>query len=473
MFELSRPTPRLRFQGDPNELAELRPLALHELDVMRRENVFDLPVYSRTLRLPTGERIVCRRTGMLDSVAIEARPSTRAETWDRHGRSQPEPPEGSFYAIPECLARYEGLTDLTNAIPDGDLAGWTVGCGNAVTVCAPGEVGLPEPQGLPEADLNREVGVFRLPGGAGSGLLFGRTHIPDDAPFSVSCLVRLNASLAYDYTYDDRDILNPLRPYFLQSADGSTFTWDCPGDISPLLGFCSPHLHPDWTATITYPWAPWNENFNHNTEQLAGARRLTERPCPEAPLLADDGYRDALGNDYPYPYGFLMGLQAAGLFVYGGTRLLGARISNFETQTGYAPVLTDALELGLWHHVVLTHAADGTIRIYLARKDSRQAWTYGGTQPLCAMDTACSYTMCGINAWTLRNGTTGAAIGAYRMNPTMDVALPRFFHYALSASQAFLLQQEALDGLFVADDHEVAQGTAQGLTPITIERETA
>ena len=34
MFELSRPTPRLRFQGDPNELAELRPLALHELDVM-------------------------------------------------------------------------------------------------------------------------------------------------------------------------------------------------------------------------------------------------------------------------------------------------------------------------------------------------------------------------------------------------------------------------------------------------------
>ena len=77
--------------------------------------------------------------------------------------------------------------------------------------------------------------------------------------------------------------------------------------------------------------------------------------------------------------------------------------------------------------------------------------------------------MCGINAWTLQNGLTGAEIGAYRMTPVMDVALPRFFHYALSTDQAYLLQLEALAGVFVADDHEVAQATALGLTPITIE----
>jgi hypothetical protein len=473
MLQDFRPTPRLRFRDDAGELAGLRQAALRELDVMRRENVLDLPVYARTVLLPTGERIVCRRTGLLDSIDIQAPSAGRREVWDRGGRTRPVAPEGTFYAIPECLARYEGMTGLTNAIPDGSLAGWSVGLGKAVTVCRPGQAGLSEAQGLPEAGLDREVGVFSLPGGAASGLLFGRAHIPDEAPFSVSCLVRLNAPLAYDSTYDDRNVLNPLRPYFLQSTDGQTFTWDCPGDIAPLLGFCSPHLHPDWSATITYPWAPWNENFNHNIEQLAGAKRLTASPCPEAPLLAGDGYRDALGHDYPYPYGFILGLQAAGLFVYGGNRLLGARISNFETQIGYTPVLTDALEIGLWHHVVLTHDSDGTIRIYLAREDCRQAWTYGGNQPLCAMDAACTSTMCGVNAWTLRNGTTGAAIGAYRMNPAMDVALPRFFHYALSASQAFLLQQEALDGLFVADDHEVAQGAAQGLTPITIERETA
>jgi hypothetical protein len=472
-MEAFRPTTRVRYDGDAGELSALRQTALRELDVMRRENVLDLPIYARTVVLPTGERIVCRRTGLLDSIDIQAAPASRREIWDRTGRSRTEAPEGTFYAIPDCLARYEGVTSLTNAIPDGALAGWSVGLGNAVTVRRPEEADLPEAQGLPEAGLDREVGVFCLPGGAASGLLFGRTHIPDDAPFSVSCLVRLNDTLEYDYTYDDRDVLNPFRTYFLQSANGQTFTWDCPGDIAPVLGFCSPHLHPDWSATVTYPWTPWNADFSRNTEKLSGAKRLEAPPCPDAPTLAGDGYRDALGNDYPYPYGFILGLQAAGLFVYGGNRLLGARISNFETQTGYTPVLTDALGLGLWYHVVLTHADGGTMQIYLARQDSSQAWTYAGSQPLCAMDSACAYTMSGVNAWTLHNGTTGAAIGAYRMNPVMDVALPRFFHYALSASQACLLQQEALDGLFVADDHEVAQAAAQGLTPITIERETA
>jgi len=131
------------------------------------------------------------------------------------------------------------------------------------------------------------------------------------------------------------------------------------------------------------------------------------------------------------------------------------------------------VDLDVWHHVVFTHAADGTARIYLARQDTDDAWAYSGNQPLCAMDTACQYTFSGVNAWTLHNGRTGADIGAYRMNPVMDVALPRFFHYALSAAQAYLLQLEALEGLFVADDHEAAQGAAQGLSPITIERETA
>jgi hypothetical protein len=55
----------------------------------------------------------------------------------------------------------------------------------------------------------------------------------------------------------------------------------------------------------------------------------------------------------------------------------------------------------------------------------------------------------------------------------MDVALPRFFHYALSPGQAWLLSLEALSGLFVADDHETAQATAYGLAPVTIVKEDA
>ena len=74
---------------------------------------------------------------------------------------------------------------------------------------------------------------------------------------------------------------------------------------------------------------------------------------------------------------------------------------------------------------------------------------------------------------TQQRVTTGAAIGAYRMNPVMDVCLPRFFHYALSPAQAYLLQLEALTGLFVADDHEASQAAALGLTAITIPKEAS
>ena len=467
-----RPTPRLRYDGDAATLAGLRGQALRELAVMDRENVFDLPVYSRVLRLPDGETIVCRRTGCLDALTLAA---PRRQEPQAPGRPLPRPVpgrEGAFFAIPDCLARYEGLQSLDNAIPDGALAGWSLGLGDAVSVVTPADADLPSFEGLPAAGIDRAPGVFVLPGGAASGLLFGRDHIPDDAPFSVSCLLRLRAFLDYDYTYDARGVLNPFRPYFLQSADGANFTWDCPGSISPVLGFCSPHLKADWTETVTYPWSPWNDDYTANTEELTGAKRV-DTACPGAPLLAGDAYRDARGNAYPHPYGFILGLQAAGLFLYNGNRLLGARISHFEGQFGYAPALTDALEYDLWHHVVMTHETDGTVRVYVAREDSAAATVWSGVQPLCAMDDACVYQASGVNAWTLQNARTGAAIGAFRMNPAMDVALPRFFHYALSADQAYLLQLEALTGLFVADDHELGQAAAAGLTPILIPKEAS
>lgn len=467
-----RPTPRLRFAGEVAALAGLRATGLRELAAMDRENVFDLPVYGRSLVLPGGETVVCRRVGALDTVEIRApRPRERRPA-DRVGRPELPEREGRFYAIPGCLARYDGLSSLGNAIPDGPLAGWSVGCGRDVAVVAASRAGLAEPLGLEAAGIVRERGVFLLPGGPSSGLLFGRDHIPDSAPFSVSCLVRLRERLEYDYTFDAKSVLNPFRAYLLQSADGRDFTWDCPGSIAPVLGFCSPHLHPGWTETVTYPWSPWNTDFPANTQRLTGARRA-DTACPDAPHLAGDGYRDAAGNAYPHPHGFVLGLQAAGLFLYNGDRLLGARLSHFETQVGYAPALSDPLEIGVWHHAAMTHEADGAVRLYLAREDRTEARAFAGVQPLCAMDAACAYQASGVNAWTLEVGSDRQAIGAYRMNPVMDVALPRFFHYALSPGQAYLLQLEALAGLFVADDHEVAQAAGAGLTPVSIEKEAS
>ncbi|WP_245611349.1 hypothetical protein [Solidesulfovibrio alcoholivorans] len=476
-----RPTARLRVPGGlagagledgETYLARLRARALRELGVMHRENVFELPVFSRTVRLPGGETLVCRRNGSLDSVDILAPAGWEAAPRRRALPGTQVREAGSFFAIPDCLARYEGGDGLENAVTDGTLAGWSLGLGDAVTVVAPGEVGLAEPEGLPEAGIARRRGVFVLPGGAASGLLFGRDHIPDDAPFSVSCLVRLREALDYDYTYDARGVYNPFRVYLLQSADGADYTWECPGSISPLLGFCSPHLHPDWSATVTYPWAPWNADYAAYTETLLGAKRV-ETACDGAPLLAGEAYADARGAAYPHPWGFVIGLQAAGLFLYNGDRLLGARLSRFESQFGYAPAVSDPIARGVWHHVVMTHAADGAVRLYVAAADAADAVVYAGRQPLCAMDAACAYQASGVNAWTLHNGATDAAIGAYRMNPVMDVCLPRFFHYALSPAQAYLLQLEALTGLFVADDHEASQAAALGLTAITIPKEAS
>ncbi|MEA4858282.1 hypothetical protein [Solidesulfovibrio sp.] len=475
MSEDFRPTVRLRLTGDPEDfegLARLRGLALRELEAMRQENRHELPVYSRSLCLSGGERIVCRRVGSLDSLDIVAGPRRSRAVPVRPWPSPRLAGEGSFYVIPDCLARYEGLFGLENAVTDGDLAGWSMGLGNDVSIIPAGQAGLPQPQSLPEAGIARDRGVFVLPGGAGSGLLFGRDHIPDGASFSVSCLVRLHAALEYDYTYDDRDVLNPIRAYFLQSVDGEAFTWDCPGSIAPLLGFCSPHLHPGWSAALTYPWAPWNADYAANTETVTGVRRV-ETACDGAPKLAGEAYRDARGVAYPNPDGCIVGLQAAGLFVYNGNRLLGARLSNFESQFGYAPAVSDPLRYGLWHHVVMTHEADGAVRVYLAAADAAAATVYAGRQPLCAMDGDCDYQKSGHNAWTLRLGRSGEAVGAFRQNPVMDVALPRFFHYALSPAQAYLLQLEALTGLFVADDPEAAQAAALGLTPVTIAKEAS
>ena len=321
---------------------------------MRRENVFDLPIYARGLTLPTGEHIECRRIGALDCLTITTPRLHPATEVTRIAPDTPLPPPGYFYAIPQCLARYEGITSLVNAIPDGALAGWSLGPGNAVTICRPGKAGLSEAAGLPEAGLNREVGVFELPGGSGSGLLFGREHIPDNSPFSVSCLVRLREPLEYDYTYDARGVYNPFRTYLLRSDDGERFTWDGPGDIAPLLGFCSPHLHPGWSETVTYPWAPWNENFVKNVEQLAGAKRLTDQVCAEAPLLAGKAYTDALGQAYPHPYGFMLDtwvataaatrtVQAASAALSGSAILYPAA----STDTGYANNVGEYFATGL------------------------------------------------------------------------------------------------------------------------------
>jgi len=469
--------PAVREFGDRQAAAALRPAAWRELAAMRRQNVNDLDAVSRTVRFDDGRVIACRRLGGRELVHLYAPPARdrRSAAVETGTRLRPAP-DGHFYVIPGCLARYDGVSGLQNAIADGLLAQWRLGTGSRVAILPFDQTGLPDPGVAPLAGWERSFNAFSLPGGEGSGLLYGPGHIPTSGAFSVSCLFRLTSRLNYDYTFDDRGVFSPIRPYVLQSLDGETFTWTCPGSLSPVAGFCEPDFHPGWSEEITYPWAPWNEDFSRRTETLTGIKRVSQA-CPDAPLLTPDGaagspYRDAQAAAYPHPHGFVAGMRTAGLFVADGDRLLAGRISDFSTQYGFAPILTPSLDLGVWRHAVLSYAEGGATVLHLAAQgQTPDQWAaYETVQPVGAMAMDQGYAASGVNSGFFVSDRTGERISGFRMNAAMDVALVRFFHHALDADQARLLHYEAFFGEFVADEFEAGPLAAQGLTPIVIGR---
>lgn len=469
--------PVLREHGDRAATAALRPMALRELAIMRRLNMGNLPEVSRTLRFDDGRAIVCARTGGREVVHLYA-PLDRERpdgTMPGLRRRLPERDRTAVYVIPGCVARYDGVDGLENAIPDGPLSGWSLGTGSRVNRLPFAGLGLPRPGTVPEAGLVRDVTAFELPGGDGSGLLYGPGHIPSAGAFALSCLFRLKSPLPYDYTFDDRGVLSPIRCLVLQTDDSERFSWSCPGSLSPVLGYCQPHLHPGWSEDATYPWAPWNEDFAGHVERVTGIRRVDES-CPDAPLLAPaqngDAYRDARGLAYPHPHGFVAGMRLAGLFIADGDRLLAGRIADFPGEAGMPVIRTGSIPLNVWHHAVVSHAPDGTTTLSLAALDQHPAqWDLWRTrQGVTEMDMGQGYAASGVNAGTLYSRGGTHAVSSFRMNAALDVALIRFFHQALDEDQAGLLHCEAFCGEYAADEYEIGPIEAAGLTPIVIGR---
>lgn len=475
MFRQCAPPPTVRITGGALAGEALRGAGARELETLRRLNPMDLEICSRTLRLNDGSVVACRREFGREFVDIRA-PQAGERAGAKAGlENLRRERERYFYVIPGCVARYDAVFGVGNNIPDGALAGWSLGLGVNTTVLPFEATGFFTPGSVGETGLWREFNAFSLPGGYGSGLLYARGHIPEAGAFSVSCLFRLNAPLEFDYAYADKGTLSPILSRVLLSEDGQYWDWDCPGSISPLMGFCSPHLHYDWSESITYPWAPWNEDFAANSETLQGVRRIEER-CPGAPLLAG-GYPgspfvDGLGRLYPHPAGFVAGVQGVGLFIYDGDRLMAAKMSDFKSQYAYAPVLSDRVAVGVWHFAAMTYEADGSARLYLAPEGQTDALAhFAGNQPVCALDAAFDKTASGVNSYYIISDLTKERISQFRMNPAMDIAMPRFFHYALSPGQVRLLQLEATGGVFVADEHEAGELVAAGYEPIVIGRE--
>ncbi|MDQ7831398.1 MAG: hypothetical protein RDU30_06685 [Desulfovibrionaceae bacterium] len=472
------PPPVVREHGDRLEAAALRPMARRELAAMHRQNTGGLDAVSRTVRLDDGRVILCRRQAGQDMMDLYA-------PIRREGRPPTPPPrtrrrpglDGSFFVIPGCVARYDGVSGLENAIPDGPLAGSRLGTGLRVSLLPFADTDLPDPGVVPETGDERVYNAFRLPGGEGSGLLYGPGHIPASGAFSISCLFRLTQRLDYDYAFEDRGVLSPIRPYVLETLDREAFTWSCPGSLSPVAGSCQPDFHPGWTEEITYPWPPHTGDFSRPAERLTGIRRVSES-CPDAPLLAPDGpgespYRDDRGDAYPHPHGFVTGMRLAGLFIVDGDRLLAGRLADVEADGGLAPIRTPPLPLWSWRHAVFSCAADGAAVLSLAAQDQTpEAWAaYAAPQSARAMDMGGGYAASGVNSGHFISENTGERISGFRMNAALDVALVRFFHHALDADQARLLHFEAFRGEFAADDFEAGPLAAKGLSPIVIGRQ--
>jgi len=321
--------------------------------------------------------------------------------------------------------------------------------------------------------------VYRLPGGVDSGMYLSKDHLPGNTIFSFSCAFRLNEKLEYDYSFDERGVLNPIRSYYLKSSNGTQWKWDCPGSLSPVIGWASPQYFTSDAESVTFPWAPWNEDFTN--ESLATGMKAADIACDGAPLLADtwsasSPYWDNNDppNPYPYPKGFITGMRLFGLFVYNGNQLLCGRLNDFMGQYQLSPIITPEIELGQWLHTAVVQETDGTLNLYLANKTTKVATRYSvaslldGMEPPTAYDAAYDYAFVGYNSWYVRLLTNGEKISHFSMNPRMDVCLPRFYDRNLTMAEAVLLHREALDGIFVADDFEVGQIEAAGFIPVLV-----
>ena len=303
--------------------------------------------------------------------------------------------------------------------------------------------------------------------------------MPGNATFSFSCAFRLNESLEYDYSFDERGILNPVRSYYLKSSDGKKWTWDCPGSLSPVIGWASPQYFTSDAESVTFPWAPWNDDFTH--ESLVTGFRAADNACSGAPRLADawsasSPYWDANDppNPYPYPKGFITGMRFFGLFVYNGCQLLCGRLNDFMGQYQLSPIVTPGIGLGQWLHATVVQEADGVLNLYLANKTTKNGAHYSamslldGMEPPTVYDAPYDYVFVGYNSWYVKLLTNAEKISHFSMNPRIDVCLPRFYGRSLTMAEAMLLHREALDGVFVADDFEVGQIETAGFVPVLV-----
>lgn len=481
-----------RLEGDRERADTLRGVGLQCKAQLQRENAYDYAVFARTWTERDGIRCTVQRNlgPLVDAYTITIFCPPRARGGEEEIRVQiPVLQPGQFFYVPGCVARYDAVlapalpkshaVHWINAVPGGALKDAVLNYRKDVVLRTRAACGLPAMEGRDQAGISRNIGVYSLPGGVASGMHLLKEHLPDNKDFSFSCAFRLNESLAYDYTFEERQVLNPIRSYYLKSSDGQQWAWDCPGSLCPVIGWAAPQYFKASQEHITYPWAPWDDDFSN--EFLISGLKAADTVCPDAPLLAESWSASSPYWDrkdpprpYPHPKGFVTGMRFVGLFVYNGKQLLCGRINDFQGQYQLSPVMTPPIALGEWMHAVVAQEQSGAFTFSLASSATEKGSRYSGVVslepmlPPTAVDAPYDYVFLGYNSWFVDLAQPHETISHFSMNAHLDICLPRFYGRAVNRAEAVLLHREALDGVFVADAFEMGQLVAAGLVPVSV-----
>jgi|GEM_PF-2994650 len=305
--------------GDKEKAGALQGLATQFWGQVNNENVYDHKVLSRRLDLPDGSQILVRRNGTLYLTDIYC-PTVAEKKQEDQPKLIPDLQPGQFFWVPGCVARYGFLNELYNEIP---LKNGSVGEGVSTTNKGVGvsfislkSSGLPGTGVSPDGSISRNYRVIDLAGSdpddpsTAPHLELSSWHIPNNGPFSISCVFRLNEDVICDYSQTTKtgeldngfQVYNEIKARLLFSDDGATWYTHCPGGTAPLIGYKIPEKFYDHWVTITYPWPAYNNNFVQNADKAIGYREIAT-VCENEPLLVSPYSQDSPYWDKVYTGG--------------------------------------------------------------------------------------------------------------------------------------------------------------------------
>jgi len=272
------------------------------LQTMRDINVLDLQIYNHTVYFDDGTVVYVERCFNKYTAEVIVPIARKLQ-------------EGAFYWVPGCMARYDLSRSDRNCIINSEIADSKVltatgsdEVASSQTSKTIDEAGLPRCGSSPGGLITREYRIMVLPGDStetklsqfASGLQYSDEVVPLSGPFTVSCLIRLNEKIKYDYSFTEKTeeinngfvVYNPIKPRVLSSTAGETWFTECPGSIAPIIGILNPSRFSNHYVKMTNPWPSTNENFVSNQKKQIGYREIGS-VCEDEPLLLTEYSRDS------------------------------------------------------------------------------------------------------------------------------------------------------------------------------------